>query len=293
MVDLGAPGTAAAGFDEMQIGETEPVQRADRMVVERHRIRLAATVGDPVGRQPHRDAVGAPDADGGIHDLKQQPGTVGDRSAISVGAQIAVGLQELFEQIAVGAVDLDAVEAGLHRIARALPERFDHIGDFFRLQCTRRLVTLRLSGGGRRQHAGSSDRHCRRRNRQHAARLQRGMRHPADMPQLQKNESALGMNGVGDLSPAFDLLIRIDAGGGRISAPGRRHRRGFGDDQAARRGALPVIFRVQGPRRKTGSLRPHPRQRRHHDAVLQKTGPDLQRRKQGTAHDIPSVLLDE
>jgi hypothetical protein len=77
-------------------------------------------------------------------------------------------------------VNLDAVKTCGHRVARALPERGDHIGDFMRLQRARR--------------AG-------------------------------------------------------------ISAPGRRHRRGFRDDQAACGGALPIIFRVQWPRRKARSLR--------------------------------------
>jgi hypothetical protein len=38
------------------------------------------------------------------------------------------------------------------------------------------------------------------------------MRHPADMPKLQENKSAVGMNGLNDFPPAVDLLIRIDAG---------------------------------------------------------------------------------
>jgi hypothetical protein len=94
------------------------------------------------------------------------------------------------------------------------------------------------------------------------------MRHAPDMPELQENKSALGMNGIDDFPPAADLLNRIDAGRGRISASGSRHRRRLRDDQAARGGALAVIFRVQRPRRKTRSLRPHPRQRRHDDPVF-------------------------
>ena len=56
------------------------------------------------GRAPHRD--------GGIGDLEHQPGTVLDRAAVFIGPMVRAVLQELVEQIAVGAVDLDAVEAG-------------------------------------------------------------------------------------------------------------------------------------------------------------------------------------
>jgi hypothetical protein len=58
------------------------------------------------------------------------------------------------------------------------------------------------------------------------------MRHPTDMPELQENKSALGMNGVGDFPPALDLIIRINAGRGRISASGSRDRRRLRDELA-------------------------------------------------------------
>jgi len=69
------------------------------------------------------------------------------------------------------------------------------------------------------------------------------------MPELEKDQSALGMHRVDDAAPALDLLLRIDAGCAGIAASARHDRRGFRDDQAMRRGALRVIFRVQRPRR--------------------------------------------
>jgi hypothetical protein len=49
----------------------------------------------------------------GVGDLEHQAGTVGQRAAVLVRAQVAVGSEERVQQVAVGAVDLDEVEAGL------------------------------------------------------------------------------------------------------------------------------------------------------------------------------------
>jgi hypothetical protein len=77
------------------------------------------------------------------------------------------------------------------------------------------------------------------------------MRDASDMPELEKDQSTLGMNRIDDIPPSLDLLFRIDAGRGGVAASRRHHGRGLGDDQTARRGALAIIFRVQRPRRET------------------------------------------
>src|SRR5690606_42011755 len=58
-----------------------------------------------------------------LGDLQHQPGAVLDRSAIGIGALVGAVLGELVEQIAVGAMNLDAVEAGFDRVQRGLLER--------------------------------------------------------------------------------------------------------------------------------------------------------------------------
>jgi hypothetical protein len=75
---------------------------------------------DVVGRRDRRQA----DADAAAahrlghvaHHLQQQAGAVLDRAAVVVGAPVGAALEELVEQVAVGAVHLDAVE--LRRRAR-------------------------------------------------------------------------------------------------------------------------------------------------------------------------------
>ena len=50
VVDLGAAGAARARLDEVQIGKAKRIERLDGVGVERHRVRLAAAIGDAVGR---------------------------------------------------------------------------------------------------------------------------------------------------------------------------------------------------------------------------------------------------
>src|ERR1700704_2991557 len=131
-------------------------------------------------------------------------------------------LQKLLDQIAVGAMDLDAIESGVERVARSLPEAVDHTSDFTGLERTRRLIGRGLSISRHRLQR-RRNRHRGRRNRQYAARLKRGMRNPSDMPELQKDQSTFGMNGIDDTAPTLDLLLRIDARGAGVAMSGRYH----------------------------------------------------------------------
>ena len=275
MVDLGAAGAGGARLDEMQIRQAKRVELFDRVGIERHRVRLAAAIGDAIRRQPHADTIRAPNLDDGVCHFHQEARAVRNRAAISIGAQVGVRLQELLDQIAIGTVNLDAVETGLERVLRGLPVGIDHAWNLGCFKCARRLVGHGLAV--RRSRLQIGNRHCRRRNRQHAARLERGMRDAPDMPELQKNDSALGMNGVDHLAPACDLLLGVDAGHAGAAEACFHHRRGFGDQQPARRRALRVILGVQRPRRERGLRRPHPRQRRHRETVLELIGADLER----------------
>jgi hypothetical protein len=103
------------------------------------------------------------------------------------------------------------------------------------------------------------------------------MRDAPDMPELEKDHAALGMDGIDDLAPAFDLLGQPDAGYVGIADPARHHGRRLGDDQSARCRALGVIFRVQRPRRVARPRSAHSRQRRHHDAMFEMIRTDRER----------------
>ena len=60
----------------------------------------------------HADPTRAPHRDDRVGHLEHEAGAVLDRAAVGVVAVVRAILQELVEQVAIGAVDLDAVEAG-------------------------------------------------------------------------------------------------------------------------------------------------------------------------------------
>ena len=114
-----------------------------------------------------------------------------------------------------------------------------------------------------------------RRDRLAAARLQRGVRDAADMPELDEDASAALMHAVGDLAPALDLLLRIDAGRVLVALALLRDLARLGDQKAGG-GALAVIVDRERARHHAGRHRAVARQRRHHQAVRQRDRAELE-----------------
>ena len=138
----------------------------------------------------HADAAGA-HVDRRVDHFEQQACAVLDRAAICIGAVVGAVLQELVEQVAVRAVDLDTVEAGGLRVFRTLAVRGDDARDFVELECARRHVrALRtheahVAAGGDRA----------RRDRQVAVQEHR-VGDPADVPELQHDAPTGRMHGL-------------------------------------------------------------------------------------------------
>src|SRR5262249_24122608 len=90
------------------------------------------------------------------------------RATIGISPPIAAIAEKLIDQIAIGAVQFDAVEPGLSRVVRRSTIIFDNAGDFLRLERARRnewfhpLARHRVTGG----------RNCRWRHRKRTIRLQ-------------------------------------------------------------------------------------------------------------------------
>src|ERR1700722_11019875 len=105
-------------------------------------------------------------------------------------------------------MDFDAVEAGRQCIRSTTLEVVDDIRDF------RKLERARLGDVGEcsayKSLAVGADRG--RRHRLSAIHLPRGVRDAANMPELDEDVPAALMHAVRDFLPAFDLLLRIDAG---------------------------------------------------------------------------------
>jgi len=114
------------------------------------------------------------------------------------------------------------------------------------------------------------------------------VRDTPDVPELQEDDAALGMNRIGDFAPSSNLLARIDARRSGIPSSGLNDRRCFGDNQAALCGALLVVFEVQRMRRVILLRGSHPGQRSHDDAVAELIRPDFQGRKKRRGHHASS-----
>ena len=207
----------------------------------------------------------------------EQPRPVLKRAAITVGTLIGAGLQELLQQVAIGTMDLDPVKAGGERVARPQTKGLDQRRDFLKVEgaggLERHALTCGIGDFPGGTHGGG-------RNRQSTARLGRGMADPTGVPKLEKDDTALGMNGIGDAAPAGNLCGRSDAGHVRIGPAHRVDPGRLGDDQAAGGRTLAVIFGVEriGCVLRRGC--PHPRQGRHDDPMRERVGPKSKRCEQ-------------
>jgi hypothetical protein len=223
----------------------------------------------------HADAARAPDGDDGVRDLKQEPSAILDSAAVRVVTLVCAVLQELVEQIAVRAVDLDAVEAGRLGVLGPAPIGLDDARNLLGFKGSRRDVsTLRAHQAHvalRRDRA--------RRDRKRAIMID-GVRDPPDMPELEQHAPASRVHALDNLSPALDLFVRPDAGGVRIADPLRRDRCRFGNDEAGG-GALHVIFAHERVRNSALASRPVARQRGHENAVWKLEVADSERVEEG------------
>ena len=154
--------------------------------------------------------------------LKHQPRPILDRTAIGVGALIAAILQELVLKVAIGSVQLDAVESGLAGVAGGLGE----VGDD-----ARNLVDAQFAGNRKFNTAGGQEevacrRDWRRPDGLFAATHAR-VSDAATMPDLAVDAAARGVNRVGDLPPRRDLVGAVHVRGyivlGGARAGHRRH----------------------------------------------------------------------
>jgi hypothetical protein len=115
-------------------------------------------------------------------------------------------------------------------------------------------------------------------NRRPAAGLQRGMRHAPDMPELRKDPTTAGVDGLGHLAPSFYLRVIIEAWRESIASSLRGDIGSLRDNQPGR-GALGIIFGHQGTRDAVFASAT-PRQRRHDDAVRELVWPEPHRLEQ-------------
>ena len=106
-------GSEPTGSDDVEVGEAERRQRERGVAEGGARVdNVAHVVEVAARREAHADAVGAPDAGDRLGDLEQEARAVDQAATVAVGAAVGAVAQKLVDQVAVGAVQLDAVEAG-------------------------------------------------------------------------------------------------------------------------------------------------------------------------------------
>ena len=121
------------------------------------------------------------------------------------------------DQVAVGGVHLDAVEAGLDRVAGGADVLLDDGGDLVGLEGARGRVRLLAVGGDHLAGRGDGA----RRDDLLAAGVV-GVRDAAGVHELGDDAAAVGVHGVGDAAPAGELLVGVDAGGVQVALAARR-----------------------------------------------------------------------
>lgn len=91
---------------------------------------------DGINLDPEDETGGRPAPDGS-GDVDDEPDPVLESPAVGVGAQVRALRQELREEVAVRAVQLDAVEAGLLQIPCGVGEAVYDAGYVFFCRCAR------------------------------------------------------------------------------------------------------------------------------------------------------------
>lgn len=201
------------------------------------KVAVGDAVGVGTGGEVHADAAGAPDADGGVGDFEHEPGAVFDGAAELIGAVVGAGLKELVEEIAVGAVDLDAIEAGTLRVFGGAAELLDDEGNLAGFESAWGDEGFLWTDEG--DVAGGSDGAGRDGE---FAMEESGVGDAADVPDLLEDAAAVGVNCGGDGLPGLDLLLGPDAGDLSVANAHGGDGGAFGDDEAGG-GALGVVLR--------------------------------------------------
>jgi hypothetical protein len=98
---------------------------------------IARVVGRRHGREPDAGAVAADGFGHGAGHLQQEARAVGDAAAVVVLAVVAAALEELVDQVAVGSMDLDAVEAGGDGVERGVAVVHHDAGNLFGVERAR------------------------------------------------------------------------------------------------------------------------------------------------------------
>ena len=255
----------------MDVGETERVQAVHEMQVERIGVGVRDhAVEDAVGRQADAHPRAANRRRDRRRDLDGKAGAPLKAAAPRVVPAVGRQVQELVDEVAVGAVQLDPVEARCHRAAGRPDVARDGRRDVdgrHRLGHRHRLRPRPV----RPHRARGRDR---RRAKQARARPQiLRVGDAAAVHELREDGAACRMHRVRDPAPAGLLRVREEARDAGVAEPFGPRRDALGQDQA-RRGPRAVVRGHEAVRQIVdGAAAGH---RGHDDAVAKGHGAELE-----------------
>src|SRR5882757_6727972 len=191
-------------------------------------------------REVHADAAGAEDGDGGVGALEHEAGAIFDGATVFIGAMVGAVLEELVEEVAVGSVEFDAVEACGLGVLCAATEGFDDALDLASFESARgdegtlwaQETDCAFSGDG----AGRDGK---------LTVEELGVGDAADVPDLRIDVAASVVNGGGDGLPGFGLLLRPQAGDVGVTDAHGVDGCGLGEDESGAR-AMGVVVDHDG-----------------------------------------------
>ena len=120
-----------AWFDDVQVSESKVVQLLCYVVKQRDRITVRYPVPSSARRDAHSDTVAAPHRNHCFNHLKQEAGSVLDRTTVHIGPLIDAILQKLIGQVAVTRVKLNAVKIRGFCVLGGFAIILDNARDFF------------------------------------------------------------------------------------------------------------------------------------------------------------------
>ena len=259
--------TPGAGVKHVYAGRRERQQQA--LELARRRQHLAGVVTElPLRESQHDGEVGADGRAYGLYELDAERKARFERTAIAVGALVQPLPEELVDEIAVGAVQLDTIESKVaRRNGRPHVGRggFVDIGLRHRLRGDALFGMVRMHNGGR-SHAGHR-----------GVRLRAGLAVRPAVPQLRNDGAADLVHLVDHLLPPGQTGLTVEAGHVRVRG-GRRvvQVRALGDDESRTAfSAAPVVGGDVVAR--DLAWRHAARHRRHDDAVAEAARAPLER----------------
>lgn len=257
--DPAVPPCAGVGVHEVQVGQVQAPQPGQQSRVEDFGVVLLDTVDRAPGREPYAHPVRADRVGHRLGDLRREPHPPLHRPAVAVRPAIGVPGEELVQQMPVGRVHLDALEARVDGPAGRGGEVGDGGPDVGRGHLTGhdgRPVPVRSEDRLRQRYGGGRD-GCQARGRR--------MADPAAVLELQEHPPAGRPHGLGHPPPTGRVPVGVERGDVRIRLPDRVRCGGLADDQAGG-GALGVVGDHEVGRGAVG-LRAVAGERGHHQAM--------------------------